>query len=135
MKNTVRDWMITPVVVVPPEVSVDQALRLMRDCGIRNLVVDLSANGGGYGIVTATDASDQALTQDRNPSEMSAAEIMTAPIECAEVDWTLSQASQLMKKRDVHYLPVSDERSALVGVISSTVISLAGEGSDLSQVH
>jgi CBS domain-containing protein len=126
MKQTVREWMISPVVVVPPDASVDWTVRLMRDRGIHNVVVDISPeNGRGYGIVTTTDIFDKIVTQDRDPSEFSASEVMAAPIECAETDWTLRQAFELMHEIGVNYLPVEDEREQLVGVISAAAISLA----------
>jgi signal-transduction protein with cAMP-binding, CBS, and nucleotidyltransferase domain len=135
MKQSVGDWMITPVVDVLPEVSVDQAIRLMRDCGIQNLVVDISLGSGKEdGIVAKTDVFNKIVDQNLNPSEYRAAEIMTAPIECAEVNWTLRQASELMQAMGVHHLPVKDERAAMVGVISATDIFLADEDTDWSLV-
>ena len=82
-------------------------------------------SGRAYGIVIATDVYDKIVAQDRKPSLCRAAEIMTSPIECAEVGWILRQASELMQQRSVHHLPVEDERAAMVGVISATDISVA----------
>ena len=128
MRQTVRNWMVSPVIIIPPEVAVIQVLRLMRESGIHNLVVDISPDRErGYGIVTTTDVYVKILTQNRNPSDFRAAEIMTAPIECAEVDWTLRKASELMQATGVHHLPVKDGRDALVGVISANDIFLAAE--------
>ncbi len=85
--------MVSPVIIIPPEVAVNQALRLMRESGIHSLVVDISPDRErGYGIVTTTDVYEKIVAHDRNPSDFRAAEIMTALIECAEVDWTLGQA-------------------------------------------
>lgn len=126
--------MISPVIIVPPEVAVDQALRLMRESGINSLVVDISRDRGSeYGIVTTADVYEKIVAHDRNPAEYRAAEIMTAPIQCAEVGWSLRRASELMHEMGIHYLPVEDEREALVGVISENEILLASgqAGSDL----
>ncbi|MEX0788793.1 MAG: CBS domain-containing protein, partial [Anaerolineales bacterium] len=60
MTHTVRDWMSSPVVVIPAEMPVNLALTLMRRRGIRSLVVDLA--GGDkpqYGILTTTDIRDK----------------------------------------------------------------------------
>jgi CBS domain-containing protein len=118
--------MVSPVIIVPPKVAVDQVLRLMRESGSHSLVVDISADRKrGYGIVTTTDVYEKIVARDRDPSDFRAAEIMTAPIDCAEIDWTLRQASELMQEMGVHHLPVEDERAALVGVISASDIFIA----------
>lgn len=128
MKHIVQDWMSSPVVVIPPEVSIDQALTLMRRRGISSLVVDLARDDGSwYGMITDTDIHDTIVGQDCNPSTLRVAEIMSSPVECAEVDWTLRQAARAMQEMDVHYLPVEDERATLVGVISATDIFMAVE--------
>lgn len=93
MHQTVNDWMSSPVVVVPPEISAGQGMSLMRRRGIRSLVVDLTRqNGSMYGIVTVSDIRDKIVTRGRRPGNVTIAEIMSAPIECAEPSWSLRKA-------------------------------------------
>ena len=127
MSQTVRDWMSSPVVVIPPEIRVSQALTLMRRRGIHSLVVDLTRGRPAYGILTTTDIRDKIVAAGLDPAEVRVREIMSSPVIFARPDWTLVQASVTMQELKVHHLPVEDERGQLVGMISATDIFLAVE--------
>jgi CBS domain-containing protein len=127
MPVLVRDWMKSPVIVIDPDSSVSYAMTLMRRRNIHSLVVDLTAQGGEYGIVTTTDFSNKIVATDRNPAETTVREIMTAPVITGKAEWTLKEASALMQKYHFHHLPIVDEHSILVGIISDTDIFMAVE--------
>lgn len=127
-KQIVQDWMSSPVVLIPPEISVDHALTLMRRRGIHSLVVDLpTSEGKGYGIITTTDIRDKIVARGRDPCKVSVGKVMTAPITCAAPDWTLREAAITMQQMNIHHLPVQDRQATLVGVISATDIFIAVE--------
>lgn len=126
MPEYVRDWMQTPVVVIDPDSSVSYAMTLMRRRGIHSLVVDLTREGGGYGIITTTDISGKIVAADANPAELKVRDIMSAPVITGRPDWTLKEASQLMQKHRFHHLPI-EEDGVLVGIISDTDIFMAVE--------
>jgi CBS domain-containing protein len=128
MSNKVRDWMSKPAIVVDPDASVSHALTLMRRRKIHSLVVELSEGGRvAYGIVTSTDIRDKIVAADRNPAETTVREIMSAPVIGAQPDWTLRQCSVTMQARNIHHLPVLDEKGVLLGVISATDLFMAAE--------
>jgi CBS domain-containing protein len=127
MTNKVRDWMSKPVIVVDPDSSVSYALTLMRRRRIHSLVVNLGGNPIKYGIVTTTDIRDKIVASDRNPAETRVREIMTAPVICAEPDWTLKECSTKMQEHNFHHMPVADENGAVIGLISATDIFIAAE--------
>ena len=128
MKQFVRDWMSSPVVIVPPEIFVDQALTIMRWRGIHSLVLDLSADDGkSYGIITTTDIRDVIAALGLNPAEVRVSDIMPSPIQCAKTSWTVREAAQAMQDLSIHHLPVEDRRASLVGVISVTDVFTAVE--------
>lgn len=129
MAHIVRDWMSSPVIVVPPELYVQQALTLMRRRGIHSLVVDISLEEPAYGIVTTTDIRDKIVAEDLSPGDVTVREIMNSPVVCARPDWTLKEASLKMQELNIHHLPVEDERGSLVGMISATDIFIAVEES------
>lgn len=126
MPGYVRDWMQTPVVVIDPDSSVSYAMTLMRRRHIHSLVVDLTREGGGYGIITTTDISGKIVAADANPAELRVRDIMSAPVITGRPDWTLKEASQLMQKHRFHHLPI-EEDGVLVGIISDTDIFMAVE--------
>ncbi len=127
MANTVRDWMSTPVITILPEMSVSQALTLMRRHRIRSLVVDLTETSPTYGIVTTTDIRNKIVAQGRDPRSAAVREIMTSPIVVAFPEWTIREASLKMQEQGVNHLPVADERGTLIGMISATDIFNAVE--------
>jgi len=126
MTTLIRDWMKSPVIVIDPDTSVSYAMTLMRRRGIHSVVIDLSADGGGYGILTTTDISNKIVAQERNPAEAKVREIMSAPVVTGSPDWTLKDASMLMQKHKFHHLPI-EENGVLVGIISDTDIFMAVE--------
>jgi CBS domain-containing protein len=127
MAQTVRDWMSSPAIVIPPEIRVRQALTLMRRRGIHSLIVDLSRGRPAYGIVTTTDIRDKIVAAGRDPATVRVEEVMSTPVAFARPEWTLVQASVTMQELNVHHLPVEDERGELVGLISATDIFCAVE--------
>ena len=127
MTNKVRNWMSSPVVVVDPDSSVSHALTLMRRRHIHSLVVDLTRDRPEYGIITTTDIRDKIIAADRSPAETRVRDIMTAPVICAEADWTLKDCSIKMQERGIHHMPVADENGLLIGIISATDIFTAAE--------
>ncbi len=129
MANLVRDWMSKPVIVIDPDSSVSHALTLMRRRNIHSLVVDISGNRNkhAYGIVTTTDIRDKIVGLERNPAEVTVREIMTAPVICAQENWTLRECSIKMHEHDFHHMPVIDHNDILVGMISATDIFIAAE--------
>ncbi len=135
MKQFVRDWMSSPVVVVPPEIFVDQALTLMRRRGTYSLILDFSADDGkSYGMITTTDIRDEIAALGLNPAEVRVSDIMTAPIQCAKTSWTVREAAQVMQDLSIHHLPVEDGRSSLVGVISVTDVFTAVEEAGWTEI-
>ncbi len=127
MTNHVKDWMSSPVIVIDPDSSVSHALTLMRRRRIHSLVVDLSAESIGYGIITSTDIRDKIILADRNPAETTVREIMTSPVVTAREVWTLKKCSALMQEKGIHHLPVCDRQDNLIGMISDTDIFMAAE--------
>jgi CBS domain-containing membrane protein len=128
MTHTVRDWMSSPVIVVPAEMPVRYALTLMRRRGIRSVVVDLSTPEKPlYGILTTTDIRDKIVGPGLDAGQVTVAEIMTSPVVCADPEWSLPDASRKMQEIGVHHLPVQDSRGSLIGMISSTDIFIAVE--------
>jgi CBS domain-containing protein len=126
MPTYIRDWMKSPVIVIDPDTSVSYAMTLMRRRAIHSLVIDLSSEKEGYGILTTTDISHKIVAVDRNPAETKVREIMSAPVITGSPSWTLKEASALMQKHKFHHLPI-EEQGVLVGIISDTDIFMAVE--------
>jgi len=127
MPHTVRDWMSSPVIVVDPDTSVSYAVTLMRRRNIHSLVVDITKENAAYGIITTTDIRDKIVGADRKPGETRVRDIMSGPVITANPEWTLKECSEIMQKNRFHHMPVADESSVLIGMISATDIFMAVE--------
>jgi len=127
MPNKVRDWMSSPVLVVDPDSTVSYALTLMRRRNVHSVVVNITDDNLTFGIITSTDIRDKIIATDRNPTEVSVREIMTAPVITARPDWTLKDCSMRMQAHNIHHMPVADEDGELIGLISVTDIFTAAE--------
>jgi signal-transduction protein with cAMP-binding, CBS, and nucleotidyltransferase domain len=127
MQFRVRDWMMDLVIFVDPNTSVTEALALMRRRYINSLIVNRTKDNSDYGIVTSIDICDKIVAQDQNPDEITVREIMTSPLITVNKDMTLKECSIMMRENHIHHLPVCDDNSMIVGMISSTDFLVAAE--------
>jgi len=119
MQNTVRDWMNDLVVYVDPESPVIDALRIMRRRYINSLIVKKTQDSPTYGIVTSIDVCDKIVAQGKDPSQVKVKEIMSSPLITVTNDMTLMECARVMKEQRIHHLPVVDENSDVIGMISA----------------
>lgn len=127
MTHKVKDWMSSPVIVVDRDSSVSYALTLMRRRNIKSLLVAIDAERNLFGILTTTDIRDKIIAQEKNPANISVYEIMSENLVTANPEWTLKQCSIEMQKKNIHHMPVIDEHSRLIGLISATDLFFAAE--------
>lgn len=118
------DVMTSPVVTVPPTMTVTGALHLMRDQGISSMLVDLGDEG--WGIMTQRDVLNKVVARDRNPDYLTVSEIMSAPLITVAPDTELHDCSITMIENNVRRLPVEAD-GEIVGIISDTDIFAAVE--------
>lgn len=127
MQFKVRDWMIDLVVYIDPEATVSEALALMRRRYIHSLIVNKTANNPEYGIITSTDICDKIVAQERNPSTTKVKEVMTSPLTTVHPDDPLTECAAIMSAKRIHHIPVIDETSQPVGMISAADFLVAAE--------
>jgi CBS domain-containing protein len=127
MEFTVRDWMMDLVVYVDPTIAVTDALETMRRRYINSVIINKSQDNPEYGILTSTDICDKIVAQDRDPGQTKVSEIMTSPLITVSANMGMAECARLMKKHNIHHLPVADEKGSLVGMISSTDFLVVAE--------
>ncbi len=126
----VNDRMSSPPMTITPETPFQDALKLMRDHRFRRLpVVDNKAKL--VGIVSERDllyaSPSQATSLDvwelhHLLSKVRVREIMTQDVITTTPDTPIEDASHLMVENKIGGLPVMDEESRVVGVITETDI-------------
>jgi signal-transduction protein with cAMP-binding, CBS, and nucleotidyltransferase domain len=127
MQFTVREWMNDLVVFVDPEITVSEALALMRKRYIHSLIVQKSDANPNFGIITSTDICDKIVAQEMNPSQIKVKEVMTSPLIFARTEMSLKECAITMRKSKIHHMPVADDQENIIGMISDTDFLVAAE--------
>jgi len=103
------------LLTVDEEASVSSAAKLMRERERGSLVV--TREGQPIGIVTERDMLKKVLADARDPRSLKVNEIMTSPVISIEHDRSLGQAIDLMSRRRLRRMLVT-ENGKLVGIFT-----------------
>ncbi len=115
-----KDIMTTEVVTIEPSATVAEAVALMKEKGLRALIVERANEEDAYGIVTETDIVYKVIAQGLSPQSVLVREIMTKPCIVVNPDLSVENVARLFALARIRRAPVIRER--LLGVISVTDI-------------
>lgn len=121
MPYLVESIMSKPAMTIDAHTRVADALDLMGKKNISSLVVNPTAPGDSYGILTKRDLITKVVARNIDPRHLFVSEIMSKPVIKISPQATLRECSILMSKAGVRRLPVFDD-DKLVGIISDTDI-------------
>jgi len=113
----VKDVMSSPAITIREDERIDRAAQLMDKHNIGCLIVT-TAGEKPIGIITERDIVTRVVAKDIKPSEITAKDIMTAPLITISPDETLSEAARRMSNLNIRRLGVI-YKGALIGIISS----------------
>lgn len=113
----VKAAMTRKMISLDKDLSVKSAIRLMVKKNIGSLVVTTDLGKNPVGIVTERDILKSIAYRRIRPETTKIEEIMNAPIISIEADETLGDAAQLMIKKNIRRLMVS-ENNKYVGIIT-----------------
>jgi CBS domain-containing protein len=121
-QSKVSEVMTAAVKFCPLEGSVNSAAQVMweNDCGCVPIVDQQTRV---VGIVTDRDLAMATYTQGRPLFDIALEPIMSKKVITCGPDDTVSFALKLMRDAKVHRLPVVDDQSKLVGILSLSDIS------------
>ena len=109
----------TDVFSITDETTVHDAARYLREKGVR--AVGVRDKGGKLaGVVSQSDISDKVAAEDKPPSGMRVAEIMSRNLVTASPETSLEDCRVLMDKHGIFHLIVLDEKGDYRGMISVT---------------
>ncbi len=106
---------------IDPEMSVAKIAALMKEQDIGALPV--GENDRLIGMVTDRDLALRALGSGKDPTRLTARDVMTKGIIYCRTDQPLEDAIHLMEEKQVRRLPVIDENKRMVGMLALGDIS------------
>lgn len=108
------------VISCTPDITALHAARLMRERHVGDLVVvdESGEDPAPIGIVTDRDIVVEVLAKDLDPAKVTVRDIMRVPLVIARASEEAENALERMKVHGVRRVPVVDDASKLVGVLS-----------------
>lgn len=116
----VAQIMTKNVVTVRSSATVADAVCLMKDKGIRTLIVERRHPQDAYGIVTETDIVQKVAAYGKDPKTMRVYEIMNKPCIVINPDLGVEYVARLFTQTGIHCAPVI--KNELMGIISANDI-------------
>ena len=123
----IKDRMTRPPITAPPEMPMQEALKLMRERGIRRLPV-VDKKGKLVGIVSDRDllhASPSDATSlsvwelNYLLSKVTLKELMTTPVITVSPETPVQEAARIMAEKKIGGLPVV-QAGKVIGIITET---------------
>lgn len=102
--------------IISPDATVYEAVQMMMDNDVGALMV--VEGDQPLGIVTERDYARRLILQERHPKETLVRDIMSQKVMYIRPDQTIGDCMKLMTERNIRHLPVMDENSTLVGIVS-----------------
>jgi CBS domain-containing protein len=115
MQN-ISSLMVTRVVAVQPETTLEEAATHMRRSNVGALPV--VRNGRVIGMITDRDIVIRGLAEHKSPEHAHVSEIMTTDIVACHEDDEIRDAARLMEERRVGRVVVLDREGHLKGILS-----------------
>lgn len=113
---TVRQIMRT-IVSIDSKAKAKDAARLMVEKSIGSLVAN--RDGLPFGMITERDLVEKIVAGATDPSKVTVAEIMTAPLATIDASASLIDAARKMVEKQVKRLVVT-EHDKIIGIVSQT---------------
>jgi len=118
------------VVTTTPDMSIQEAARLMRDNHVGCLIVVREQDGQvePAGILTDRDIVIELIAKDVPIEEVTVGDVMSFAVLKVTESETVFETAQRMRSRGVRRVPVINTTGALVGVLAlDDILSLLGE--------
>ena len=120
-----KDIMTADVISISGSATIAEAVELMKEKGLRSLIVDRRTVEDPYGIVTETDIVYKVAAYGHDPKGMRLFEIMTKPCVVVPPDLGVEYVARLFANTKIRRAPVVQGR--LLGVISVSDILTKGD--------
>lgn len=132
----VRDVMRGNFCLVDGRITVDQALRQLRDQNARVLVIQKRDADDEYGLVDLADIARKVLSHNRSPERVNVYEIMRKPALNVRLDMQVKYCARLLDRFNLRIALVTDAAGEVVGIVGyddlvmGGLVDLRGEGTE-----
>lgn len=109
--------MSSPITMVPPETTVREAARLMRDEEIGSVIVT-DDDDHLQGILTSTDFV-AAVADERSMAETPVSEFMTEDVITATANESIRDIADVMVEHGFHHVPVVED-GQVIGIVTTS---------------
>lgn len=116
---------MSKVVTIRGSATVADAVQLMREQGVRALIVDRRNDQDAYGIVTETDIVCKVTAYGKDTKRVRICDIMTKPCIVVNPDLGVEYVARLFANTGIHQAPVI--HGQLLGIITISDILLKGD--------
>jgi CBS domain-containing protein len=117
----VKKAMHNGAVWLSPDTPLPELAKMMHDQDIG--AIPIGENDRLIGMVTDRDIVCRAVAKGKDPTKLTARDVMTKGISYCQTEHDLEEALKLMEKQKIRRLPVIDENKRLVGMLSLGDIS------------
>lgn len=133
MSKTAREIMTPTPQCCSRETPVNDVANLMveADCG-EIPVVD--ADNRLIGVVTDRDIVCRAVAKGKNPSAMTAGDIMTEPVVCVTKDTQLPEIVAVMEEHQIRRVPVVDDEGRVIGIIAQADVAMSAREREVGEL-
>jgi CBS domain-containing protein len=111
------EYMSKPVITADKDVSVLDIVRLMNRHNIGSVM--LMDGSQLAGIITERDVLRKVISQEDNPAEITASDIMTVDVQTVQEDASVMEISGKMKEHTMRRIVVVDDNNKPIGIVTS----------------
>lgn len=122
----VRDVMHSRYCRVDGLITVEQALKQMREDNAQALIIEKRDADDEYGIVVLADIAKNVLAPNRAPERVNVYEIMSKPALGVKPDMQVRYCARLFDQFGLNVAPVIDSAGEVIGLVSFEDLTLRG---------
>jgi CBS domain-containing protein len=128
MSKLAKDIMTPSPQCCSGETTLNDVANLMVEADCGEIPITDSSNRL-VGVITDRDIVCRAVAKGKNPSAVTAAEIMSEPVVCVTEDTPLEKVMGVMEENQIRRVPVVDASGCCCGIIAQADVALnAREG-------
>ncbi len=109
------------LIKVSPMATVREALKLMKDHGVRSVIVEKTGSSGAYGLVTFKNILQSIVSEDGDIDLLNVYDIASIPALAVSAKLDVKHAAQMMVNKSIKRLLVTDNNE-LHGILTMTDI-------------